>query len=218
MISPSYGLALDAKITSVAALAESYGRWKGIRSNHVVTASGEFTGPDKSSRSISTPEDRELLIALRRRADLVVVDAKTARNEGYKSTSSGPALAIFSATGNFSGIPAAEDSRHLCYLFSPQLPVGFQDHHHEFILNLENPLSGLASWATNRGLDALLLEAGPTLTRTAFTNGLVSESALTISAENLDFETVSHGHPFDQVAKLLSVANSKGASFTYWHH
>lgn len=218
MISPAFGLALEKQVTSIQELVDSYGNWKGIRSNHVITALGNFTGADGSSRSISTPEDRELLIALRSRADLVVVDAKTARTEGYKASSSGTALAIFSATGDFSGIPALEGSSNNCYLFSPQLSSQFRSCHHEQIPDQENPLSGLANWATKQGLAALLLEAGPTLTQTAFAKGLVSQSAVTIAAEGLDIETILNGHPFDNNATLLSVADASGVSFTYWHH
>jgi riboflavin biosynthesis pyrimidine reductase len=218
MISPAFGLAMERQASNILELADSYGSWKGIRSNHVITNSGDFKGSDGSSRSITTPEDRELLIELRRRADIVVVDAKTARNEAYKARSSGAALAIFSATGNFSDIPAVEDQNNNCYLFGPQPSTKFQNCRHELIQNLANPLSGLAEWAANRGLPALLLEAGPTFTRIAFANGLVRQSALTIAAQGLDLEQVSKMHPFDQNAKLLSVASASGASFTYWHH
>lgn len=218
MISPAFGLALEQQVTSISELADSYGKWLGIRSNHIVSASGDFSGPDGSSRSLSTPEDRELLIALRGKADLLVVDASTARTEKYKMPSSGAALAIFSATADFSGIPAVEDSSGSCYLFSPKGSKSIGNCEHEPILDIQNPLLGLSAWASKRGLMALLLEAGPTLTKTAFANGLVGQSALTIAVENLDVETIANRHPFDPLAKLVSVANAPGASFTYWNH
>jgi hypothetical protein len=218
MIFPAFGLALEKQVTSIEELADSYGKWMGILSNHVVNASSDFSGQDGSSRSISTPEDRELLLALRGKADLLVVDAKTARTEKYKMPSSGAALAIFSATGDFSGIPAVEDAIGNCYLFSPETAKSIGNCEYEPILDLENPLLGLSDWAQKRGLLAVLLEAGPTLTKIAFLNGLVGQSALTIAVEDLDVESIANRHPFDPLAKLVSVANAPGASFTYWNH
>jgi riboflavin biosynthesis pyrimidine reductase len=218
MISPAYGLALEAQISSIEELAECYGAWEGIRTNHVVDGSGNFWGADFSSRSISTADDKQLLMALRAKADLVVVDAKTAREERYRLPSSGAALAIFSASGNFAEIPALEQDGAPCFLFSPQAPANLGNHHHEPITSLENPLEQLSTWAHENAMPAVLFEAGPTLSLSAFRNGLVANSALTISADELDAGTVAGRHPFDSGAKLLSVANGKGASFTYWSH
>jgi riboflavin biosynthesis pyrimidine reductase len=218
MISPAFGLALEAQVTSIKALVDCYGPWVGIRSNHVISSLGEFSGPDGSSRSISTPEDKELLIALRAQADLVVVDANTGRSEQYRLASSGAKLAIFSATGDFTDIPAFDSVEGSCYLFSPQIPKNISNNHHVLIDSVENPLSDLSAWARDNGMPAVLLEAGPTLTKLAFRNGLVSQSALTIAGKYLDPETVATRHPFDPLAKLLSVATGEGASFTYWSH
>jgi riboflavin biosynthesis pyrimidine reductase len=218
MISPAYGLALKAQISSVQELADSYGAWEGIRTNHVVDSNGNFWGSDLSSRSISTTEDRFLLMALRAKADLVVVDARTARDEQYDVPSSGASLAIFSATGDFTGIPAVEKARPNCFLFSPEMQSTLGAHHHQQIQLPGNPLSGLSEWATEQGLPAVLLEAGPTFSGMAFRDGLVANSALTISIEGLDEVTAARMHPFDPSAKLLSLANAEGASFTYWSH
>jgi riboflavin biosynthesis pyrimidine reductase len=103
-------------------------------------------------------------------------------------------------------------------LFSPQIPKNIRNNHHVLIDSVENPLSDLSAWATDNGMPAVLLEAGPTLTKLAFRNGLVSQSALTIASKYLDPETVAPRHPFDPLAKLLSVATGEGASFTYWSH
>ena len=65
MISPAFGLALKANATDVLALANCYGTWVGICSNHVITPDGKFSGADGSSRTISSDADRKLLIALR---------------------------------------------------------------------------------------------------------------------------------------------------------
>lgn len=218
MISPAYGLALDAKISDSKSLADCYGHWSGIRSNHVITAGGKFSGPDGSSRSISTIQDRELLIELRKRADLIVVDAATARREQYKAPSSGTALAIFSRTGRFSGIPAFEQAGVPLFLFSPVALADAKGHRYEVIANDNNPLRVLTEFSGKEGFEAILLEAGPTLSQTAFDNGLVSQSALTISGQNPTVDLGSNSHPFDDLASLLSVAHSENVTFTYWNH
>lgn len=218
MISPAYGLALEANATDASALAECYGPWEGICSNHVITPSGEFAGPDGSSRSISSEADRELLVALRSRADVIVVDAATARRERYAVPSSGARLAVFSSSGIFAGIPALEEPRDSCFLFSPKQPMDFPERQYVPIRNPENPLQELSQWAHSKSLPALLLEAGPTLSKTAFNNKLVSFSALTISEQNQDLEALAKSHPFDDSALLVSVAHSNDATFTYWTH
>ena len=218
MISPAFGLALKANATDVLALANCYGTWVGICSNHVITPDGKFSGADGSSRTISSDADRKLLIALRSLADVIVVDAETARREQYMLPSSGKALAIFSRTGNFSGIPALDGPSHICSLFSPTAPRDFPNQRHVPIRTPENPLQDLLQWAKDEALPALLLEAGPTLSKSAFDNQLVSFSALTISEQNHDLDALAKSHPFADSALLVSVAHSKDATFTYWNH
>jgi riboflavin biosynthesis pyrimidine reductase len=218
MISPAFGLALEAKATTAPTLADSYGPWVGIRSNHVITLDGEFAGADGSSRSITQPIDRQLLIALRAKADLIVVDAATARAEQYRLPSSGAPLAVFSRSGVFSGIPALEETTDKCFLFSPEAPKDSRNHTHVPIRSSANPLQELSEWAEGEGFSALLLEAGPTLSRTAFDNKLVSNSALTISGATQELDFIATAHPFDKSATLTSVAHFEGGSFTYWRH
>lgn len=219
MIQGLYGLAESAEAQDAEALAASYGTWSGIRTNHVIGEQGNFSGSESSSRSISTKEDRELLLALRSRADLVVVDAATARLEKYRAPSSGTPLAIFSLSGRFDGIPAVEDDTGRVFLFS-QNP-------NEKYLNSSNlnqvridqqPFQGFMSWAAENQFDSVLLEAGPTLTRHAFEAAVVGQSAITrtplISAEHQESET----NPFDSQAVLLSKAASMDASFYLWSH
>lgn len=218
MISAAYGLALEAKTTSVKELADCYGPWVGIRSNHVITVTGEFVGTDGSSRSISSEPDRQLLIALRAMADVIVVDAATARLEQYRAPSSGAALAIFSRNGNFSGIRAVEESPERCFLFSSTSSSHNKSPQHVKLTSPDNPLQDLVHWAEEMTFPALLLEAGPTLARNAFENKLVRQSAVTISKSSLDLEFISKCHPFDKAAALLSVSYSEDAIFTYWSH
>ncbi len=217
MITPIFGLALDSGASSPEALAASYGKWNGILSNHVIDINGRFVGADGSSRSISTLEDRQLLLALRSKAELIAVDAATARKEQYQMPRSGAKIALFSLSGDFSGIPAAESSASDCFLFSPGAT---NDLNQRELQTFEpaNPFPSFMSWAHDQGLSSILLEAGATLTRIAFSTGAVGQSALTISGSNLGLRELQNVHPFDRDASIESVAHSADATFTYWTH
>jgi riboflavin biosynthesis pyrimidine reductase len=218
MIEAAFGLAKQESVTDIPSLARSYGPWSGVRSNHVINNRGSFTGVDGSSRSITTEDDKALMIALRSAADLVIVDAATARKERYKSPSSLANLAIFSRSGDFDQIPAVADAATKTFLFTPEpdtAPIG---------VNLttvrisDDPFAGFSDWSSKVGFCSMLLEAGPTLTAMAFASGLVSESALTLVPAQKHLEPSSLNHPFDLNAKLVSIAHSLDASFTLWKH
>lgn len=218
MIQADQGLAKKAQATSIESLAQCYGIWEGVRSNHVINSAGGFAGPDGSSRSISTRQDRELLIELRRRADLIVVDAATARIESYKSPSSGAKLAIFSGAGDFSGIPAVENPEEFTYLFSPSAIAAPGHPNLKANLTQSNPFIGFLDWAMGNGFSSVLLEAGPTLTKLAFGLGIVRESALTVTPRILGSDNQAIRHPFDANSQLVSLSHSADASFTLWTH
>lgn len=215
MIQPVAGLAMDNRVSDIPTLARAYGNWSGIRSNHVITQDGKFGGKDGSSRSISTPEDRELLLELRSRADLVIVDAQTARSEKYKSPASGSALAIFSSSGNFVGIPAVENPKSRTLCFAPKFSTAISQPGLLEYVHIGNfPFEGFLEFIQDKTYNSMLLEAGPTLTKLAFEAKAVSQSALTFTPE---FEgSAKPINPFSEEAKLISMANGTGASFTLW--
>jgi riboflavin biosynthesis pyrimidine reductase len=219
VIQASFGLAQAAMATDVQSLANSYGSWRGIRSNHVISSSGSFSGSDGSSRSISTQEDRELLLALRTRAHLIVVDAATARLEQYRAPKSKTALAVFSSTGDFMGIPAIETSEIPIYLFSGNNSPRLPKNPNAVVVPLTNsPFEGFLEWANDLSLNSILLEAGPTLTTKAFDAGIVRQSAVTRTGESVSADPMLMTNPFDSQAKLASLAHAAGASFTLWNH
>jgi riboflavin biosynthesis pyrimidine reductase len=210
----TFGLAKDLEVSDIASLAKAYGPWQGIRANHVVTQTGSFSGADGSSRSISTTEDRELLIALRKMADVILVDAATARKEQYRAPKAGALLAIFSSSGSFERIPAVQESPERTLLFAGnQSSAGTLETNARLWVS-SNPLTTFQLVAEELGLRSSLLEAGPTLSRQAFEMDLVSESALTITpatTANFRFQ-----HPLTESLSLVSVARMADASFTYW--
>ncbi len=219
MIKPIFGLAKASVASDPKSLAASYGPWSGIRSNHVIAQSGEFSGSDGSSRSISTKEDRELLVEMRSNSDLIVVDAATARLEKYRTPSSGASLAIFSLSGDFEDIPAVNDLEAPVFLFSASADrISQADSKNVHVQILGKPFEGFLSWADSNGFKSILLEAGPTLTALAFEAAIVRQSAVTRSPIASTDTPEAQLNPFDRGAVLVSLAQSDDASFSLWTH
>jgi riboflavin biosynthesis pyrimidine reductase len=219
VIKPLFGLAKATGASDPKSLAAAYGTWSGIRSNHVISQSGRFSGRDGSSRSISTKEDRDLLIEIRSRSDLIVVDAATARLEQYRTPSAGRRLAIFSLSGNFTGIPAVEEQDSPVFLFTStgeQLSLISSKNVHVQIQS--DPFADFLKWANKKGFGSILLEAGPTLTAKAFEAGIVGQSAITRTPVATTDAPEKLQNPFDKDAVLISLAQSEDASFSLWTH
>lgn len=217
MIEAISGLAAASSVTTVQGLADSYGSWSGIRTNHVVSKSGDFFDESGSSRGLSTREDLELLIALRRISDLVIVDAATARREQYRKLSSSH-LALVSLSGNFDVIPAAQAEAGVT-LFSPKRPTSENDVLPEHvIISGSDPFGEILSWAKMMKMDSLLLEAGPTLTRVCFETSQVCQSAITVTPRVPTELLTSLWNPFSDSGSLSSIAESESATFTLWSY
>lgn len=217
MISPVSGFAQDKKVSTIEQLGECYGPWRGIRTNHVISASGSFFDDLGSSRGLSTPEDLALMLHLRKTCDLLIVDAATARAENYRKPAFGH-LAIVSKSGNFSRISATGQAKGVT-LFSPQLATESKQQESEHvIISADAPFHSLLRWAKDQGMKALLLEAGPTLTEICFAQQMVAESALTITPKLSIEDLQGFRYPFNHEAKLVSVAEADNATFTLWRH
>lgn len=214
MIAALSGLALSNQVSTAQELAKNYGSWDGIRTNHVISSTGSFFDESGSSRGLSTREDLELLLALRKQADLVIVDAATARNEQYKKLSSSH-LAIVSASGNFQSIPATSSSAGLT-LFSPSTPSRDDSKLEHVVIDLSEPFVALLDWARRMQLKALLLEAGPTLTKVCFATTHVAQSAITITPRVSPGSLTPEWNPFSDSGSLVSLAESEDATFTLW--
>jgi riboflavin biosynthesis pyrimidine reductase len=217
MIAALSGLALSSQVTNVAELAQSYGSWSGVRTNHVVSDSGSFFDESGSSRGLTTKEDLALLLALRRQADLVIVDATTARKEQYSKLSSAH-LAIVSASGNFQSIPAAS-SKSQVTLFSPSAPIGDSEIEIEHVpIDPAEPFAALFAWANTMMFSSLLLEAGPTLTRVCFATTQVAQSAITVTPRLAKDQPERPANPFSHQGSLVSLAESEDATFALWSY
>jgi riboflavin biosynthesis pyrimidine reductase len=217
MIAALSGLALSNQVSTGEELAKSYGSWDGIRTNHVVSSSGSFFDESGSSRGLSTKEDLALLLALRKQADLVIVDAATARHEQYKELSYSH-LAIVSATGDFQSIPAASATTGVT-LFSPNDPTRDGDSQLEHVaIDPAEPFVALLDWAKRMKMESLLLEAGPTLTKLCFATSQVAQSAITITPRLALESLTPQWNPFSDSGSLVSLAESEAATFTLWNY
>lgn len=206
----AWGIARDHKVTSISELASCYQIGTPL-SNHVIDSSGRFIDDSGSSRGLSTLADRELLVELRRQSDLVIVDAATARQERYQQLSN-CTLAIVSKSGDFSEIPAAGQSKVVCFTGTE---VSLADLEANSIAGL-NPIAEILQWAKQQGFQAPLIETGPTLTRIAAQSGALSRAALTVSQRLTQSELAEIKHPLWPTAKLLSACWAEGTTFTLW--
>ena len=113
-----------------------------VRVNLVQGPNGALTDSDGSSRGISNPLDKELLLALRGFCDVLVTDGETARREQYKVPLNAD-LAVITRIGY---TPAAGTSKHR-------------------YVRLTADLSESVAELRRGGYEHLLLEVGPGLLR-----------------------------------------------------
>ena len=217
MIAGVSGLALTHMASNARELALSYGTWSGIRTNHVISSDGKFVDETGSSRGLSTKEDLELLIELRTLSDLVIVDAATARREKYRKLSSAH-LAIVSASGNFNDIPAATATEGVTLFSSVNPSLQDKSALDHVMISKGEPFGTILEWAKSHQMTSVLLEAGPTLTRLAFTANLVCQSAITVTPAIKNLSSVENLNPFSNTGELTSVASADDATFTLWSY
>lgn len=174
---------------SIAELLESYEPLVGLRANFVVNLVGDFHDDRGSSRGISSPADRQLLIHLRKLSDLVLVSAATAATEQLSSTKAAT-LAIVAGASAMADIPALSQgsnavvvlaavnaSRELVldYSATAQLTL-VQNETRDKISPTE-----LLQACESLGFDSLLSEFGPNWLRQLDAVQLVDELCLTIT-------------------------------------
>lgn len=182
-------------------VAESY-PWPGeswLRTMMVTTLDGAFVGPDGTSKKISSREDRAVMAAARRDADVILIGARTLRAEHYspvrttpedraRRTANGqepaPVLALLTRTLDLPWRDAVFTESTVPPIVvttshdRPMMPGGVG------VVRLPGPDASphaLLDALHERGLNRVLVEAGPTLTGELVEAGLVDEMDLTIS-------------------------------------
>jgi riboflavin biosynthesis pyrimidine reductase len=134
---------------------------------------------DGTSRKLGGPQDLQMLLALRRRADALLVGPGTVRAEGYGPL---PCPAVL-VSRSFdlpwdAGLFAAEGQRVLVYTVAQaQAPPVAADV--EVVPGTELP--AVLADLHERGVRRLLCEGGPTVNRALLGAGLLDELFLTLS-------------------------------------
>jgi riboflavin biosynthesis pyrimidine reductase len=132
-----------------------------------------------SSRKLGGPQDLQLLLALRRRADALIVGPGTVRAEGYGPLPCPAVLVSRSfALPWEAGLFAAPGQRVLVYTRAgaepPPVAAAVET---VACVALPDVLADLRA----RGVERLLCEGGPTLNRALLADGLLDELYLTLS-------------------------------------
>jgi riboflavin biosynthesis pyrimidine reductase len=96
----------DADIDAAYAWPGDPDRLPWLRANMVATADGAARSPDGRSATISTDADRRIFGRLRGLADVVLVGAGTARDEGYRPARVRPALTERRRAAGQTDVPA----------------------------------------------------------------------------------------------------------------
>jgi riboflavin biosynthesis pyrimidine reductase len=132
-----------------------------------------------TSRALGGPQDLQMLLALRRRADALLVGPGTVRAEGYGPL---PCPAVL-VSRSFelpwgAGLFAAPGQRVLLYTRAdgsvPDLAADVE-------LVPEDDLRAVLADLRARGIERLLCEGGPTINRALLDAGLLDELFLTLS-------------------------------------
>ena len=132
-----------------------------------------------TSRNLGGPQDLQMLLALRRRADALIVGPGTDRAEGYGPL---PCPAVLVSRSFHlpweAGLFAAAGQRVLVYTRAEaEAPAVAAEVETVPLVELPEVLGDLR----RRGVERLLCEGGPTLNRALLAEGLLDELFLTLS-------------------------------------
>jgi riboflavin biosynthesis pyrimidine reductase len=132
-----------------------------------------------TSRALGGPQDLQMLLALRRQADALIVGPGTVRAEGYGPLPCPAVLVSRSFDVPWeAGLFAAEGQRVLVYTRAGEQPPAVAADVETVGLDaLGEVLADLRA----RGVERLLCEGGPTLNRALLADGLLDELFLTLS-------------------------------------
>jgi riboflavin biosynthesis pyrimidine reductase len=163
---------------------------------------------DGTSRALGGPEDLQMLLALRRRADALIVGPGTVRAEGYGPL---PCPAVL-VSRSFdlpweAGLFAAAGQRVLVYSCADEEPPAVAaDVEKVAVEALPDVLADLRA----RGVERLLCEGGPTLNRALLADGLLDELFLTLApvvSGELGPAIVAPGEPAEMELRTVATAD-----------
>lgn len=212
----------------IAQVLAQYQPLDGWRANFVVSIDGVFKDINGSSRGVSTSQDRELLIHLRRISDVVLVSAKSAKAEALHSTKLST-LAIVSSGGDLSGIPALHESQNSVLVIVPaRTDLATDVPETASIVRVENAIVGRIAPLELKGAIAALdfkrslVEFGPDWLRQLVLGGCIDELCLSVTKKEHEFfdsETANHAlEKLGLADKLVLMAayECEDTLFTRW--
>jgi riboflavin biosynthesis pyrimidine reductase len=203
-----------------------------LRVNFVSTLDGAATGADGRSGSINTEADFVVFQLLRRLADVVVIGAGTARNEGYPplrdEDGSAPVLAIVSNSGQMPKRLLAADSGPGAVLLITReaAPAVHADEarealgdDHVIVAGREQvDLAAARKALEDRGLRQILSEGGPHLLNSMLGAGVVDELDLTWAPHLVggDHLRITAGPALDVPLEPLLLLEQDGSVIGRW--
>lgn len=180
-----------------------------------MTLDGLVSKPGERLPSFTTKEDHRRLFEHRARADAVIVGAGTVRTEKFqplvraeewstwrkaRGCSAHPDVAVVSRSGNLKLDDAYFGPEQLFHIFSQaSAPVNAPSNitwHHHSKLSMKPVIHSLSQF----GYQNLLLEGGPSLAYSFFSEDLIDEIRLTLAAKIFGGDSgkgISHGTILD---------------------
>jgi riboflavin biosynthesis pyrimidine reductase len=203
-----------------------------LRVNFVSTLDGAATGADGRSGSINTEADFVVFQLLRELADVVVIGAGTARNEGYPPLRDGnpsaPVLAIVSRSGRMPRrlLEATSGPGAVLLITRASAPAVHLDEardalgdDHVIVAGGDEVDLGRARAALeDRGLRQVLSEGGPHLLGSLLAAGVVDELDLTWAPMVVggDHLRITAGPALDVSLRPLLLVEQEGSVMGRW--
>ncbi|MDH6181024.1 riboflavin biosynthesis pyrimidine reductase [Microbacteriaceae bacterium SG_E_30_P1] len=156
-----------------------------LRINLVLGISGNATGSDHTSTSLSSPTDRRILGVIRQLGDLILAGAQSVRAEGYQLPRSSR-LAIVTSSGNLDGHQLSDPSAVTVICpesATDRVATSLPGAEVLSVPTEETTLRGvdIVSAARSAGYRSIVCEGGPTLASLLVHEGLVDELCITTS-------------------------------------
>jgi len=157
-----------------------HGWW--VRAMMLHTLDGAYFGPDGGSKSLSNPRDRDVLLEVRRLADVVLVGAATIRAERYKPMLTNTVVAIVSPSLDLPWEePLFGESTHAPIVFTQseaiseksnsaalKLAMHMQDQNKVQLVHLDDPAIDSLTYLREQGHQRIVCEGGPRLLESLF--------------------------------------------------
>ena len=226
-ISEYYPLSFDAINISEPDLESwLHARYQRHKCNHtrlnlISTLNGAFKGEDGTSETITGGADREILKHIRRISDVVLVGAKTIREENYRSPSN-TRIATITQTGNLKGHRLSQHQAPILVFCSKnnalKITKNLGSVNYELIpLAAEQPDALLRSAIAElhrRSLTQIVCEGGPALAKQMLRYRLIDELCLSITSENSAEAPAQNHLPINPKAQLLgALADTAGINY-----